>query len=139
MIHNKVSKISDMINDIGRIKLQPLLNQEANVTLQKVKDRHGKYPNDVDWAKLQPETINNKKSGDTPLLETGELQGSYQKSVQNNAYEVGSNNDKAVWMEFGTVDIPARPVLQPENNLTEARMNIALEKFLNAKLSQIWQ
>lgn len=72
------------------------------------------YPGDYQkgWAPLQPETIANKATGDSPLLETGEMRDSYEHTVQDKSGFVGSNNDKAVWQELGTNrGIPPRPVL----------------------------
>jgi hypothetical protein len=49
--------------------------------------------------------------GDSPLLETGELRDSIQFNSSGNEGHVGSNLDKAVWMEFGTSRVPARSFL----------------------------
>jgi phage gpG-like protein len=49
--------------------------------------------------------------GDTPLLETGELQNSIECNSDHKEAYVGSDNPKLEWHEFGTSRIPARPVL----------------------------
>jgi hypothetical protein len=49
--------------------------------------------------------------GDSPLLETGELRDSIQWNSSGNTGAVGSNLDKAVWMELGTSKIPPRSFL----------------------------
>jgi hypothetical protein len=58
------------------------------------------------WIPLKPETIAHKMRGDSPLLETGELRDS-----EGNIGHVGSNADRAVWMELGTSKIPPRSFL----------------------------
>jgi phage gpG-like protein len=63
------------------------------------------------WVSLAPETIAHKMRGDSPLLETGELRDSIQWNSSGNEGHVGSNLDKAAWMELGTSKIPPRPFL----------------------------
>jgi phage gpG-like protein len=65
------------------------------------------YP---EWPALQPSTLA-RKIGPGPLLETGELQASIEWHAEGLHGEVGSNNDKAVWHEFGTSKIPPRSFL----------------------------
>lgn len=70
---------------------------------------------DYGWTPLQEETIAQKKHGDTPLLETGEMRRSIKYSVSGHRLNweahVGSNNPKALWHELGTRTIPARSFL----------------------------
>ena len=54
------------------------------------------------WPQLKPETIARKKTGNSPLLETGELQGSIQHNFSGHSGFVGTNNDKGVWNFNGT-------------------------------------
>jgi hypothetical protein len=65
---------------------------------------------DYGWPSLAASTLA-KKSADTPLLETGEMRGSIQWNSSGNIGFVGSDNDKAVWQEYGTSRIPPRPFL----------------------------
>jgi hypothetical protein len=44
--------------------------------------------------------------GGGPLLETGEMRASIEWNAEGKEGHVGSNNDKAVWLELGTVRIP---------------------------------
>jgi hypothetical protein len=72
------------------------------------------YPGEYQtgWAPLKPETIARKATGDSPLRETGEMAESYEHTVQGKSGFVGSNNDKALWMELGTSrGVPPRSVL----------------------------
>jgi phage gpG-like protein len=87
------------------------LEKSAKIIEKEAKSYPGSYQ--AGWAPLQPETVARKVTGDSPLLETGELRDSYQHTVQGHtdAY-IGSNDDKALWHELGTSrGIPPRPVL----------------------------
>ena len=71
------------------------------------------YPGEYQkgWASLQPATIAQKSTGDSPLLETGEMRDSIEHQVEGHSGFVGSDNDKAVWQELGTSRIPPRSFL----------------------------
>jgi hypothetical protein len=60
------------------------------------------------WPALSPET---QKTRPGMLLETGELRDSIHWNVHGNEGHVGSDLDKAVWMELGTRTIPPRSFL----------------------------
>jgi phage gpG-like protein len=62
------------------------------------------------WPPLAASTLA-QKAADTPLLETGEMRDSIQHMVVHNEAHIGSNNEKAVWQELGTVKIPPRSFL----------------------------
>ena len=69
------------------------------------------------WPPLQPETVARKATGDSPLLETGDLRDSIKHHVGHTGThgsmeaDIGSDDDKAVWHELGTARIPPRPFL----------------------------
>lgn len=70
------------------------------------------------WPPLSPYTIDGKVTGDSPGYETGEMRDSIQHTVilvdkgrYNASGNVGTNEDKAVWFELGTISQPARSVL----------------------------
>ena len=115
------NSFADFANDLSStdLKITESLNEIVDTTLQNIKDRHGVYPSDITWEQLKPETIRQKRRGNTPLLETGELRDSYKKRISASEGEVSSDNPKAGWMEFGVVsrkgNIPARPVAEPES------------------------
>lgn len=72
------------------------------------------YPGEYQpgWAPLKPETIAQKATGDSPLLETGEMRDSIEHTVQGRSGFVGSNSDIAVYQELGTSrGIPPRSFL----------------------------
>jgi hypothetical protein len=69
------------------------------------------------WPPLKPDTIAQKATGDSPLLETGEMRDSIASRAEPTAIgaegEVYSGSPKAVWHELGTDRIPPRPFLGP--------------------------
>ena len=60
------------------------------------------------WPALSPATI---KTQPGMLLETGELRDSIQHCSDTNEAHIGSDNDKAIYHELGTVKVPARTFL----------------------------
>jgi phage gpG-like protein len=62
------------------------------------------------WPALQPATLA-RKMMNTPLLETGQLRASIEWNSSGNEGYVGSNDDRAIWHEFGTSHIPPRSFL----------------------------
>lgn len=65
---------------------------------------------DYGWPQLSEYTLA-RKAANTPLLETGEMRESIEHQVHGRSASIGSNEDKAVWQELGTVKIPARSFL----------------------------
>ena len=66
---------------------------------------------DYGWPALKESTIAHKSTGDSPLLETGEMRDSIEHKVVGSSGFVGSDDMKAVWQELGTVKIPPRSFL----------------------------
>lgn len=105
--------LDDLIQAISRIEGQfdadadRYLDNVAERAEREIKDLHGKQV--AGQAPLKPATIAQKQRGNTPLLETGDLRQSYDTITSEKARDVGSSENKAMWMEFGTKDIPARP------------------------------
>jgi phage gpG-like protein len=85
------------------------LEEGAKILQEEAKRELGQYQ--PGWPQLKPETIARKATGDSPLLETGDLRDSIEREVQHDAAYVGSNSKKAVWHELGTSRIPPRPFL----------------------------
>jgi phage gpG-like protein len=63
-----------------------------------------------DWPALSAATLAHKMQSGM-LLESGKLRASIQWNSEGNQGWVGSDNDKAIWHEFGTSKIPPRPFL----------------------------
>lgn len=85
-----------------------LIETEAKAVIGEYQDGAGPFGH---WDSLQQETIERKANGDTPLLETGEMRASIGTVILDHEAHVGSNDDKAVWQELGTVNIPPRSFL----------------------------
>jgi phage gpG-like protein len=66
------------------------------------------------WPPLQPDTIARKSTGDSPLLESGELRDSITAEAELTPFgaegAVGSNDPIAVFHEAGTSRVPPRPL-----------------------------
>ena len=64
------------------------------------------------WPRLAESTLE-KKSADTPLLETGAMRDSIEKELDpiEMKVTVGSKSKIALWQELGTSRIPPRPFL----------------------------
>lgn len=80
-----------------------------------VEDEAKSYPGEyhTGWAPLKPETIASKATGDSPLLETGEMRDSIEHTVRGHSGFVGSNSDIAVYQELGTSrGVPPRSFLK---------------------------
>ena len=101
------------------------------------------------WEPLADATMEERSRrgypADEPLLVTGELRNSIEWNCDEHRGYVGSDNPKMIWHEWGTRDIPARPVLGP--SIEAARP--AVEKVLRdiakavaagdlAELRHIW-
>jgi len=84
------------------------LEKAAQIIEAEAKRVIGTY--DYGWTPLAASTLARKKA-DTPLLETAEMRDSIEHMSNDKEASVGSNNDKALWHELGTVKIPPRPFL----------------------------
>jgi phage gpG-like protein len=88
------------------------LTKAARIIKKEAKRVLGTY--DYDWPRLAEATIANKKTGDSPLLETGAMRSSitYSIDVEEGIATIGSNDPKALWQELGTSrGIPPRSFL----------------------------
>ena len=82
------------------------LHKASNALKEQMVDYIGTY--DYAPPRLKPATIARKATGDSPLLETGELRDSIQANNDTTGAMVGSDNPKAQWHVLGTVTIPPR-------------------------------
>jgi len=87
------------------------LTKVGRVVSEESKRVLGTY--DYGWPRLQPETIKHKATGDSPLLETGELRESigYTVDEENHTVAIGTNDPNGKFMELGTSRIPPRSFL----------------------------
>jgi phage gpG-like protein len=112
--------VGEFIAHIGRVehnmrRAENLAIVRACKMVQKAAQNMMGHPQPF-WLALEPETIERKANGNTPLLETGELRASIKITAPVRVGGevvgyVGSNNDKAVWHELGTSRVPPRPFL----------------------------
>lgn len=88
------------------------LEHAAQVVEEEAKRVLGTY--DYGWPRLKPSTVARKTTGDSPLLETGEMRESitHWVNVETHTAYVGSNNPKAKWHELGTSRVPPRSFLR---------------------------
>lgn len=89
------------------------------------------YP---EWPALAPETLA-RKIGPGPLLETGELRDSIGWHAEKEEGWVGSDNDKAIWHELGTVKIPPRSFLAGAAIREEPKIHAMAAKAVMSVLS----
>lgn len=80
------------------------IESAATMLETEAKESLGHYQ--AGWPPLKPETIARKSTGDSPLLETGELRDSIQHNSTTSlggaeAY-VGTDNPVGIYQEFGT-------------------------------------
>ena len=90
-----------------------MLDEAAQTVETEAKRVIGTY--DYGWPQLAQSTQNERASKgfspNEPLLRTGEMRASIQHNTDLHEAHIGSNSDKAVWQELGTVRIPPRSFL----------------------------
>ena len=96
-----------MVHEIDKAKREAL---EKGAVIIETEARRVIGTHDYGWPPLAPSTLA-RKAADTPLLETGEMRDSIEHSVNGDEALIGSDNEKALWHELGTVKIPPRPFL----------------------------
>lgn len=97
------------------------LEEVAQRIVQTAKDEIGFYQSAVgpfqDWAELAESTEADKaRKGyplEAPLLRKGDFRDSWEHETHGFEAIVGSKDERAPWFEFGTVNMPPRPVLGP--------------------------
>jgi hypothetical protein len=112
---------------VGNIKFPDPSKMLANVDIaldiigqeltNRAKGKIGSYQ--AGWAPLAEVTKAHKKTGDSPLLETGEMKDSIESERNGLDLHFGYTDPKAPWQEYGTPKtgwgkgIPPRPVIYP--------------------------
>lgn len=91
------------------------MDQAGQIVEAEAKRVLGTY--DYNWPPLADSTVARKVTGDSPGLETGEMRDSVHYYVTTHSVtahsevHIGSDLDKALWFEYGTVHQPPRPWL----------------------------
>ena len=85
------------------------------------------------WPPLAASTLA-RKGADTPLLETGEMRDSIMHHVEGSTGYVGSDNEKALWHELGTVHVPPRSFLMGAAMHKEGEINEMTGRYFFAHL-----
>jgi hypothetical protein len=86
-----------------------LLDEAAKIVQDEAKRVLGTY--DYGWPPLAQSTVE-RKGDDTPGIETEEMKESIKRTIINHDEAlVGSELDKALWFELGTVKQPPRSFL----------------------------
>ena len=109
-----------------------VLDHGARILQTEAKRVLGTY--DYGWPALKPSTIAGKTTGDSPLLETGDLRDSIERDVQTDKAYVGSNDKKALFHEFGTSRIPPRPFLGGAVNAKQTEIGEMFGKSFHTAL-----
>jgi phage gpG-like protein len=108
------------------------LEAAARIVEARAKSAIGSYI--YGWPQLaqstQAERVKKGFSENQPLLRTGELRDSIQHSSSPTEARVGSNLDRAVWMELGTSKTPPRPFLAPSLYQSEAAIKRAVRQVV---------
>lgn len=91
-----------------------LIQKRAQDSIGHYQDAVGPFPA---WAPLAESTQAERSAlgytADDPLLRSGELRRSIEREVHPDHAVIGSKDEKAAWMEFGTSRIPPRPFIGP--------------------------
>jgi len=85
------------------------LEAGGKMFLEKAKAAIGTY--EYGWPPLAQSTIDRKTTGDSPLLETGEMKDSGFYEVHHGEVIVAFSDPKLVYHEWGTRHHPPRPVI----------------------------
>jgi hypothetical protein len=92
------------------------------------------------WPELKPETIAHKATGDSPLLETGDLRASISHFVTEEGKEtvgyVGTPLKIGLYQEIGTRHLPPRPFLTGAMMVKEKAIVEMTGRLVMAALTQ---
>ncbi len=98
----------------------------AQLIQKRAKAAIGDPNNGFGWPPLKEATIAQKRLGNTPLYETGDLKrsievsGPFHEGAGTVSAYVGTNDKKAAIHEFGGGHVPPRPFLGPATAMSEA-------------------
>lgn len=96
------------------------LEKAGELCVEHAKAAIGTY--EYGWPPLAESTMKHK-SADTPLLESGAFRESIGYTISApNVCDVGTNDPKAEWFEFGTSKMPPRSVIAETGRRCEAEV-----------------
>lgn len=142
------AELKQMCSEV-RKQTRQMMRQLAVETAVTAKGLFGHYQEGkVEWEKLSPYTLNQAKrqrqlaqsgrSGDSPLLVTGELRGSVEYASGTDWAAAGTNSEVMVLQEFGgpnpmqgAADIPPRPVFEPTAYIMYDKLPEVVKKNFN--------
>lgn len=110
-----------LLRKVGAIKAakKMALRAGCNIIRDEAKSAIGTYK--YGWPRLDPKTVARKRTGDSPLLETGALRASIRTLiVSDDEGYVVTDDPKAGFHEFGTSKMPPRPFMRPAGQLKGA-------------------
>jgi hypothetical protein len=103
-----------------------ILEKAAQMVEKRAKGMIG-HEHDGLWPPLSESTLKDKAAHGyktpAPLLRSGEFRDSFEHVVQGHEAEVGTNDPRGPWFEFGTSKMPPRPVLVPAAIAVEGRIH----------------
>jgi hypothetical protein len=109
----------------------------ARIVEAKAKAAIGTYK--YGWPQLAESTQEDRAHkgfpANEPLLRTGELRNSIEHNSSPTEAHIGSNLDRAVWMELGTSRMPPRPFLAPSVFQNEALIKRAVRQVVGDYLA----
>jgi len=79
------------------------------------------------WAPLAPETIR-KKGHDTILVDKGKLRQAFDHERRGMRLEVFGEDRTLKWHEYGTENMPARPIMNPAGRYMTGRVDVAARR-----------
>ena len=105
---------------------QMVVERACQIVEKKAKNSIGKQ-HDI-WPPLAPSTVHDKEAHGfpvpKPLLRTGELRDSIEHTMIDSHHgEVGTNDPRGPWFEFGTSRMPPRPFLVPAAQASEDKIH----------------
>lgn len=142
---NGVYTIPNFVAHLGQMMMHmPMAEHaalEAAALIVEAEAKRVLGTHDYNWPPLAPATIAAKATGDSPGLETGDMRDSIQHHVGHTGptggmeADVGSDNDKLIWFELGTIRQPPRPVLSEAAVRTEQQVVATIGTHITAFLS----
>lgn len=124
-----------MVMASNHVETRESLDGCAKYLSKKIHDRFGKYIREAQgpfkaWAELAPSTkadrVRQGYTPNDPLLRSGKLRDSVKTEVKSGVFEhvavIGTNDERMVWLELGTKNIPPRSVFGAEGYINRKKI-----------------